>query len=170
MRPQKWCPRPVVPTHLSKHVESHIHRGQQGAKGWGHFRVKGGSGEVQGKQEVVLGQVQGLSRKTCTHARGRDQAHTRQRSGSSREGKCGTWSSRIWQTSGVKWRRAAKVLQRILRRAYWTACKARCFEASVSALGCLDEVARVANCRCSRGPAAEGRPFPFLFWRFEKWL
>lgn len=84
-RLQKWCPRPVVSTHLSKHVESHIHRGQQGAKGWGHFRVKGGSGEVQGKQEVVLGQVQGLLRKTCTNAQGRDQAHTRQKSGSSRE-------------------------------------------------------------------------------------
>lgn len=50
-----------------------------------------------------------------------------------------TWSSRIWQTSGVKWRRAAKVLLRILRRPYWTTCKARCSEASVSAVGCLEE-------------------------------
>lgn len=50
-----------------------------------------------------------------------------------------TWSNRIWQTSGVKWRRAARVLLRILRRPYWTVCKARCSEASVSATGCLEE-------------------------------
>ena len=50
-----------------------------------------------------------------------------------------TWSNRIWQTSGVKWRRAARVLLRILRSPYWTVCKARCSEASVSAVGCLEE-------------------------------
>lgn len=83
-----------------------------------------------------------------------------------------TWSSRIWQTSGVKWRRAARVLLRILRRPYWTVCKARCSEASASATGCLEEqpdgvatvvVAVVVAGLCTRGVTAEGRPSPFLF-------
>lgn len=50
-----------------------------------------------------------------------------------------TWSNSIWQTSGVKWRRAARVLLRILRSPYWTVCKACCSEASVSVIGCLEE-------------------------------
>lgn len=61
------------------------------------------------------------------------------RAGCGRAGAAGTWSRRIWQTSGVKWRRAARVLLRILRSPYWTVRKARCSEASASALGCLVE-------------------------------
>lgn len=52
------------PTYLSKHVEGHIHCGQKGPKGGGHFGVKGGSGKAQGKQEVVFSKVQGLQEKS----------------------------------------------------------------------------------------------------------
>lgn len=49
--------------YLSKHVEGHVHCGQEGSEGRGHFRVKGGSGETQGKEEVVLSKIQGLKDK-----------------------------------------------------------------------------------------------------------
>lgn len=53
------------PAYLSKHIEGHIHGGQEGSEGGGHFRVKGGSGETQRKEEVVFSKIQGLKDKTA---------------------------------------------------------------------------------------------------------
>lgn len=54
---------PTSAAYLSKHVEGYVHCGQEGSEGGGHFRVKGGSGETQGKEEVVFSKIQRLKDK-----------------------------------------------------------------------------------------------------------
>lgn len=76
-----------------------------------------------------------------------------------------TWSRRIWQTSGVKWRRAARDLLRILRRLYCTVSRAFCSAASDSGLGCLEEA---CGLRCTRGVTLDGRESPFFVCRERK--
>lgn len=76
-----------------------------------------------------------------------------------------TWSRRIWQTSGVKWRRAARDLLRILRRLYCTVSRAFCSAASDSGLGCLEEA---WGFRCTRGVMLDGRESPFFVWGDRK--
>lgn len=70
-----------------------------------------------------------------------------------------TWSRRIWQTSGVKWRRAARDLLRIFKRLYCTVSSAFCSAASDSGLGCLEEA---WGLRCTRGVTLDGRESPFF--------
>lgn len=80
-----------------------------------------------------------------------------------------TWSKRIWQQSGVKCCRVAKVLLSIFSRLHWTASRAFCSASSLPVspppAGFLEEV---WGGRCALGSGPGGNASPFFTWTFPE--
>lgn len=145
--------------YLSQHAQRHINSGHQSAERRSHIRVKRRSGETQHKQSPVLRKVHRLK-------------HTHNICMIMNEYLCMimnewcvcvcvcTWSSNIWQQSGVKCCNVASVLLRIFNRLHWTACRALDSASSLSPSTCSLEAGWAARWGC--GPW--GSPSPFLTW------
>lgn len=182
--------------YLAQHAQGHVDGGQQGSKRRSHIGVERRSCEAEHKQGSILGQIHTLTHRQrhksafysvwCMKVNmwhkflwccwkyepimsikankqtdfGEKGAHQ------SRVSRL-TWSRSIWQQSGVKCWRVARVLLRIFRRLHCTASRAFCSASSLSPppAASLDGVWG-GRCVLGRGPG--GNASPFLAWRNQK--